>query len=209
MANDGALLLLATAFFILISTGGCSHDSSPASVIQNSSNDHFWHVLNQLEAPTSVAEHHPDLDQISANGPEEPEAPGVLERVDNHSVKSHQNLHGIHVASWRWDEIGIYFTFTTFIIIAGLAKVGNVTFLTFSHSLANSTNSLIQLPLKMHPFSNQLQQHVKISELKNRNDSILASMYHSPAIDLHFNRQILTYLSNSNTKSSTSQNRNL
>jgi len=124
MANDGALLLLATAFFILISTGGCSHDSSPASVIQNSSNDHFWHVLNQLEAPTSVAEHHPDLDQISANGPEEPEAPGVLERVDNHSVKSHQNLHGIHVASWRWDEIGIYFTFTTFIIIAGLAKVG-------------------------------------------------------------------------------------
>lgn len=36
------------------------------------------------------------------------------------------SAHGIHVASWRWDELGIYFTFTLFIIIAGLAKVGKL-----------------------------------------------------------------------------------
>ena len=40
----------------------------------------------------------------------------------NHS--SQDSPDGIHVASWRWNELGIYFTFTTFIIIAGLAKVG-------------------------------------------------------------------------------------
>ncbi|XP_059350409.1 Na(+)/H(+) exchanger protein 7-like isoform X2 [Daphnia carinata] len=31
--------------------------------------------------------------------------------------------HGIHVADFRWDEIGIYITFTAFVIVAGLAKV--------------------------------------------------------------------------------------
>lgn len=31
---------------------------------------------------------------------------------------------GIHVASWRWDEIGVFFTFTAFVLITGLAKVG-------------------------------------------------------------------------------------
>ncbi len=46
---------------------------------------------------------------------------------DNSSSTEHGHQdehHGIHVASWRWDEIGIYFTFTAFIIVAGLAKVG-------------------------------------------------------------------------------------
>ena len=32
--------------------------------------------------------------------------------------------HGIHVASWRWEEVGVLFTFTSFIVVAGLAKVG-------------------------------------------------------------------------------------
>ncbi|XP_067002933.2 probable Na(+)/H(+) antiporter nhx-9 [Anabrus simplex] len=31
--------------------------------------------------------------------------------------------HGIHVANWRWDELGLFFTFTAFIVVAGLAKV--------------------------------------------------------------------------------------
>lgn len=43
---------------------------------------------------------------------------------DSHG-NGNQHHHGIHVASWRWDEIGIYITFTTFIVVAGLAKVGN------------------------------------------------------------------------------------
>lgn len=49
----------------------------------------------------------------------------LSEHHDNSTQHSHEDEHhGIHVASWRWDEIGIYFTFTAFIIIAGLAKVG-------------------------------------------------------------------------------------
>ncbi|XP_046442645.1 Na(+)/H(+) exchanger protein 7-like [Daphnia pulex] len=42
---------------------------------------------------------------------------------DTHGEEVEHHHHGIHVASWRWDEIGIYITFTTFIIVAGLAKV--------------------------------------------------------------------------------------
>lgn len=46
------------------------------------------------------------------------------EKEGNHGDEDSSH-NGIHVASWRWDEIGIYITFTTFIIVAGLAKVGN------------------------------------------------------------------------------------
>ncbi|GLG96103.1 Sodium/hydrogen exchanger, partial [Gryllus bimaculatus] len=31
--------------------------------------------------------------------------------------------HGIHVVSWRWEEIGAFFTLTAFVVITGLAKV--------------------------------------------------------------------------------------
>ena len=34
--------------------------------------------------------------------------------------------HGIHVANWRWTEVGLFFTFTAFIVIVGLAKVGKL-----------------------------------------------------------------------------------
>jgi hypothetical protein len=34
--------------------------------------------------------------------------------------------HGIHVANWRWDEIGVFFTFALFILVSGLAKVGRL-----------------------------------------------------------------------------------
>lgn len=34
--------------------------------------------------------------------------------------------HGVHVANWRWDEIGVFFTFAVFIIVSGLAKVGKL-----------------------------------------------------------------------------------
>lgn len=40
--------------------------------------------------------------------------------------------HGIHVANWRWDEIGVFFTFTMFIVVTGLAKVGTESYLPFS-----------------------------------------------------------------------------
>ena len=43
-----------------------------------------------------------------------------------HSNQSHNESHGIHVASWRWEEVGVLFTFTSFIVVAGLAKVGKL-----------------------------------------------------------------------------------
>ena len=32
--------------------------------------------------------------------------------------------HGIHVASWNWDHVGVFITITAFIVFSGLAKVG-------------------------------------------------------------------------------------
>ena len=60
---------------------------------------------------------HPDLLENRSADPHADENDGAEHHGDGHN--------GIHVASWRWDEIGIYITFTTFIIVAGLAKVGN------------------------------------------------------------------------------------
>jgi hypothetical protein len=61
-----------------------------------------------------------DKDEVSQSLP-------ATENHSAHDEGSHGGgeHNGIHVASWRWDEIGIYITFTTFIIVAGLAKVGN------------------------------------------------------------------------------------
>lgn len=52
------------------------------------------------------------MDRLVANDSSDPEA--------KHFGKEH---HGIHVANWRWDEIGVFFTFAVFIIVSGLAKV--------------------------------------------------------------------------------------
>ncbi|KAK6627648.1 hypothetical protein RUM44_010127 [Polyplax serrata] len=40
--------------------------------------------------------------------------------------KKDNHHHGIHVANWRWDEIGVFFTFTCFVVVTGLAKVGEL-----------------------------------------------------------------------------------
>ena len=31
---------------------------------------------------------------------------------------------GVHVVSLRWDEVGVYITITLFVVLSGLAKVG-------------------------------------------------------------------------------------
>ena len=31
---------------------------------------------------------------------------------------------GIHLASWRWTEVGPYFMFVGFMVLSGLAKIG-------------------------------------------------------------------------------------
>lgn len=46
----------------------------------------------------------------------------VLNNVSQPSNDS-EHHHGIHVANWRWDEIGVFFTFSIFIVVSGLAKV--------------------------------------------------------------------------------------
>lgn len=35
-----------------------------------------------------------------------------------------EQTHGIHVASWNWDHVGVFITITAFIVFSGLAKVG-------------------------------------------------------------------------------------
>jgi hypothetical protein len=45
------------------------------------------------------------------------------DREAEHHGEKH---HGVHIASWRWDEIGVFFTFAVFIIVSGLAKVGKL-----------------------------------------------------------------------------------
>ncbi len=67
---------------------------------------------------------------------------------ENHGNHGGDGHNGIHVASWRWDEIGIYITFTTFIIVAGLAKVGNEshTFPTFSPSFVCAKDGTFRFP---------------------------------------------------------------
>ncbi|XP_023714709.1 Na(+)/H(+) exchanger beta isoform X2 [Cryptotermes secundus] len=45
------------------------------------------------------------------------------ELLTNDSSSHETEHHGIHVANWRWDEIGVFFTFAVFIVVSGLAKV--------------------------------------------------------------------------------------
>lgn len=51
--------------------------------------------------------------------------------ASRHSRRSTNGSHsnddehiGVHVVSWRWDEVGIYVTITGFVVLSGLAKVG-------------------------------------------------------------------------------------
>ncbi|TRY63115.1 hypothetical protein TCAL_08230 [Tigriopus californicus] len=51
--------------------------------------------------------------------------------VARHPARSTNGSHsnddehiGVHVVSWRWDEVGIYVTITGFVVLSGLAKVG-------------------------------------------------------------------------------------
>jgi hypothetical protein len=46
--------------------------------------------------------------------------------LTNNSSSHETEHHGIHVANWRWDEIGVFFTLSVFIVVSGLAKVGKL-----------------------------------------------------------------------------------
>jgi hypothetical protein len=117
----------------------------PESTSIRQSERHFWHWLHKQHRQSELR-HKAERSSRSrrwkevANGEDETNHhPVMLEKDDLsqpqldpensssvHEEENHGGEHnGIHVASWRWDEIGIYITFTTFIIVAGLAKVGN------------------------------------------------------------------------------------
>ena len=42
-----------------------------------------------------------------------------------------EEVHGVHVASWNWDHVGVFITITAFIVFSGLAKVGTFAYLPF------------------------------------------------------------------------------
>ena len=51
-----------------------------------------------------------------------------------------EEVHGVHVASWNWDHVGVFITITAFIVFSGLAKVGM--FVHFSFITCNSIRAL-------------------------------------------------------------------
>jgi hypothetical protein len=113
---------------------------------------HFWHWVQQ-QPPREVEQEREWTDKDKpknkrrrrkevANGEEAEESSSDEEQFKNmsdivrlhhdhkntssgghHRNQTHES-HGIHVASWRWEEVGVLFTFTSFIVVAGLAKVG-------------------------------------------------------------------------------------
>ncbi|KAJ9584446.1 hypothetical protein L9F63_021200, partial [Diploptera punctata] len=61
-------------------------------------------------------------------------------KTDEPHAESH---HGIHVANWRWDEIGVFFTFTVFILVSGLAKVAFHHATSISEHIPESCTTLV------------------------------------------------------------------
>ncbi|XP_076365416.1 Na(+)/H(+) exchanger beta-like isoform X1 [Tachypleus tridentatus] len=52
------------------------------------------------------------------------EATEKMSNKSNDSETGDSEVHGIHVASWKWEYVKTPFIYTTFVIIAGLCKVG-------------------------------------------------------------------------------------
>jgi hypothetical protein len=51
----------------------------------------------------------------------------------NDSSDHGKEHHGVHIANWRWDEIGVFFTFAVFIIVSGLSKVGKLLWIYYTY----------------------------------------------------------------------------
>lgn len=140
----------------LVASDGTVIDSSSDHTATSSPIRHFWHWVERTNSVEAGYRRHQQGRikrwkevTTSENGyaTEDPHATtnmmnsgvrtGDLSSSKNftaHNMESISVHHegddghsGIHVASWRWDEIGIYFTFTAFIVVAGLAKVGKRT----------------------------------------------------------------------------------
>ena len=47
-----------------------------------------------------------------------------VSRSEGAGHDKNEEVPGVHVVSWRWDHVGVFVTITLFIVLSGLAKVG-------------------------------------------------------------------------------------
>jgi hypothetical protein len=107
-----SVVTLLVGYFICLSESRIESNAS----VSNWNNINITPINHNNDTYKKLGEspHWLSLDDVLANS------------SSDHETEQH---HGIHVASWRWDEIGVFFTFAVFIVVSGLAKVGK--FFTF------------------------------------------------------------------------------
>lgn len=103
-----SLITLLTEYFICLS----------GSLVENNASEIDWDNISKppINYSNATSER---LGQLSNRL-----SPDDL--LTNDSSSRETEHHGIHVANWRWDEIGVFFTFAVFIVVSGLAKVGKL-----------------------------------------------------------------------------------
>ena len=129
-------LLLSSTLLVLISLA-CATSSDNSTWLTRTSVGNSSAALHRLSRQASYAgpddpvrRPRSDAQEVTTNHFYQTVANASMESYQeaddggNHATDAANHDTGIHVATWRWDEIGIYFTFTVFIIVAGLAKVG-------------------------------------------------------------------------------------
>ena len=62
-------------------------------------------------------------DKVDRNEPRQGEEGETTEKPGEEEEEAK-----VHVVSWRWDHMGVYVTITLFIVLSGLAKVGEFRF---------------------------------------------------------------------------------
>jgi len=128
-------LLLSSTLLVLISLA-CATSSDNSTWLTRTSVGNSSAALHRLSRQASYAgpddpvrRPRSDAQEVTTNHFYQTVANASMESYQeaddggNHATDAANHDTGIHVATWRWDEIGIYFTFTVFIIVAGLAKV--------------------------------------------------------------------------------------
>lgn len=101
-----SVVTLLVEYFICLSVSHVEHNTSVSN--WNSINITPINHSNDTYESLDESPHRLSLDEVLAN-----------------SSSGHETEHhGIHVANWRWDEIGVFFTFALFIVVSGLSKVG-------------------------------------------------------------------------------------
>ncbi len=66
-------------------------------------------------------------DKVDRNEPRQGEEEETTEKPGEEEEEEEEAK--VHVVSWRWDHMGVYVTITLFIVLSGLAKVGECRFI--------------------------------------------------------------------------------